>query len=545
MMIRYSRLHPRVIWLILLLINLSYSIYILYKPGTNFQRYCWQGYYTLFIRGEELGAELTAELRALPGVTLLLSEDSSILSFNSLDGMEKVTLARVADRLDENDSRFDEYMKELPGYFKAEKWEIKYQVLYLRSRMNPVALYSLLALVIERHGSEFRLLEYDPQAAILYVALFLLFSLFLFLLKAPAGYLVLSLSGLLPWLLNILTGNIIDLISFYLIFPFQLIFFGQLFRVLKGNLTSSGLNPSEKREVYKSVILGFTYFLTAFVLANLLVILPVPDSSTIIRNLSALALNILAYPFLYLLLNWRVKYIQHFVFEPLPILGRSMANRKITVGRGVWLLPLLLIISISLPLAFLEKRLHGFSYPAPRLAAFKLEKIGWKTLEHLQLTPASSDLPDLSDFLIHSAFQQGIFFGREYLFPYPGERLYISQYFLEENGAENGGRRIDKRLKMVRQYKTSWLFETLAGLPANSVGAMLVAQERAVQVLWSSEAVRLLKQTPWWKIPLFFLFFCSFYIIWQFYLTPSPLYGTRSFVFRKAIKVYEQADYIP
>jgi hypothetical protein len=278
---------------------------------------------------------------------------------------------------------------------------------------------------------------------------------------------------------------------------------------------------------------------TSFVLANLLVILPVPDSSTINRNLGALALNIIAYPFLYLLLNWRAKYIRHFVFEPLPILGRSMVNRKISIGRGVWLFPLLLIISISLPLAFLEKRLNGFSYPAPRLSAFSFEKINWKTLEHLQLTPAASDLPDLSDFITHSAFQQGILFGREYIFPYPGERLYISQYFLEENGAENGSRSIGKRLKMVKRYKTSWLFETLSGLPANSVGAMLAAQERAVQVERSNEAVRLLKQTPWWKILLFFLFVCSFYIIWQFYLTPSLLYATKSFVFRKGIKVYE------
>jgi len=539
MMIRYSRLSSRVLWLILLFINLSYSIYILYKPGINFPRYCWQGYYTLFIRGEELGAELTAELRALPGVTLLLSEDSSTLSFNSLNEMEKITVARVADRLDEADPRFDSYMKKLPGYFKTEKWGIKYQVLYLRSRISPVALHSLLALVIERHGSEFRMLEYDPQAAILYVAFFLLFSLFLFMLRAPAGYLVLSLSGLLPWLLNILTGNFLDLISFYLIFPFQLIFFGQLFRLLKGNLTSSGFNPSVERAAFRKVILGFTLLVAAFVLVNLLVVLPVPDSSTIIRNLSALALNILTYPFLYLLLNWRAKYIQHFVFEPLPILSRSMVNRKISIGRGVWLFPLLLIICISLPLAFLEKRLHGFNHPAPRLAAFRFEKISWKSLEHLQLTPATSDLPDLSDFITHSAFQQGILFGREYIFPYPGERLYISQYFLEENGAENGSRPIGKRLKMVRQYKTSWLFETLAGLPANSIGAMLAGQERAVQVIRSSEAVRLLKQTPWWKIPLFFLFFYSFYIIWQFYLTPLPLYGTRNFVFRKEIKIYE------
>jgi len=525
--------------LILLFINLAYSIYILYKPVINLQRYCWQGYYTLFIRGEELGPELTAELRALPGVTLLLSEDSSTISFNSLDGMEKVTLARVGDRLDETDPRFDSYMKELPGYFKAEKWGIKYQVLYLRSKMSPVTLHSLLALVIERHGSEFRMLEYDPQAAILYVAFFLLFSLFLFMLRAPAGYLVLSLSGLLPWLLNILTGNLLDLISFYLIFPFQLIFFGQLFRLLKSNLTSSGLNPSVKRAAFRSVILGFTLLVTAFVLANLLVILPVPYSNTINRNLSALAMNILAYPFLYLLLNWRAKYIRHFVFEPLPILGRSMVNRKIFISRGVWLFPLLLIISISLPLAFLEKRLNGFSHPAPRLAAFRSEKISWKSLEHLQLTPAASDLPDLSDFMTHSAFQEGILFGREYIFPYPGERLYISQYFLEENGAENGGRPIGKRLKMVRQYKTSWLFETLAGLPANSIAAMLAAQEGALQVERSSEAVRLLQQTPWWKIPLFFLFFSSFFVIWHFYLTPSPLYGTRSFVLRKEIRVYE------
>nr|MQY76380.1 hypothetical protein [Spirochaeta sp.] len=466
MIIRYSRLCPKLLWLILILINLAYSIWILYKPGINFQRYSWQGYYTLFIRGEELGAELTAELRALPGVTLLLSEDSSTLFFNSLNGMEKVTLARVADRLDENDPRFDSYMKELPGYFKAEKWEIKYQVLYLRSRMSPVTLHSLLALVIERHGSEFRMLEYDPQAAILYVALFLIFSLFLFLLRAPAGYLILSLSGLLPWLLNILTGNFLDLISFYLIFPFQLMFFGKLVGLLKGNLASSGLNPSVKRAAFRSVALSFMLLVAAFVLANVLVVLPVPGSSTINRNLSALALNILVYPFLYLLLNWRAKYIQHFVFEPLPILGRSMVNRKISIGRGLWLFPLLLIISISLPLAFLEKRLHGFSYPTPRLAAFRFEKISWKSLEHLQFTPAASDLPDLSDFLTHSAFQQGILFGREYIFPYPGERLYISQYFLEENGAENGGRPIGKRLKMVRQYKTSWLFETLSGLTA-------------------------------------------------------------------------------
>ncbi|MQY76388.1 MAG: hypothetical protein GH155_02025 [Spirochaeta sp.] len=107
------------------------------------------------------------------------------------------------------------------------------------------------------------------------------------------------------------------------------------------------------------------------------------------------------------------------------------------------------------------------------------------------------------------------------------------------NQLKKVARNIGKRLKMVRQYKTSWLFETLSGLTANSVGAMLAAQERAVQVIRSNEAVRLLKQTPWWKIPLFFLYFCSFYIIWRFYLTPWPLYVTRRFVFRKEIKVYE------
>ncbi len=545
MIIRYSRLYPGVLWLILISINLFYSGFVLYKPGINFHRYCWQGYYTLFIPGEKVSAELTAELKAIPGVTLLLSESTSILSFNSLNGMEKVTVARLTERLDETDPRFDSYMKELSGYFKAQKWEKNYQVLYLRSGMSPVMLHSLIALVIERHGLKFRMLEYDPQAVILYGVLFLLFSLFIFLLKTPAGYLVLSLSGLLPWLLNILTGNFLDLISFFLIFPFHLIFLGQLFHMLKGNLTSSVPDPSVKRAAFRSALPGFALLLTGFVLANLLVILPVADSRTIIRNLSALALNILAYPFLYLLLNWRAKYLQHFIFMPLPILGRSMMNRKIAVSRGVWLLPLLLIFSISLPLAFLEKRLHGFNNPAPRLVSFKTEKSGadgvinWKILKHLQMTPAVSDLPDLSDFLTHSAFQQGLFFGREYVFPYPGERLYTSRYILEENEAENGGTRIGKRLRLVRQYKSSWLFETLSSLSDNSVGAMLAAQERAVQVIRSSEAVRLLKQTPWWKIPLFILFFCSFYIIWQFYLTPSPLYGTRSFVFRKEIKVYE------
>jgi hypothetical protein len=99
-------------------------------------------------------------------------------------------------------------------------------------------------------------------------------------------------------------------------------------------------------------------------------------------------------------------------------------------------------------------------------------------------------LPNLADFLAHSAYQQSLAFQRPYRFPAPGERVYVSTY------AAAGAGYLQSR-RVALRFSESWLSRTLASAAPGSVERMLVDQGRAGVVRWVAETQLAGELAPW------------------------------------------------
>ncbi|MBA7628982.1 hypothetical protein ES703_36479 [subsurface metagenome] len=478
------------------------------RPDRISARY-WRGYYTVFL--EELSRELAISIQSLPGIMGIVSQYTSEVAFNTFEGFETVEISRLDKRLDAIDPRFDPYMKSVPKYFRTEQGRFR-EILYIRSDLNRAALFSKLQVLLAPRKVKWRLLEFDLPARTLQFLLFIIFFITVTGLKKQAVFNLLDFLGLLPWLIKLLTGDHQDLIAFFLIYPVWILLLEEVSIFLKQG--SSG----------RIIIFRFVLFMSIFLLVNLFLTLSPFSPGTAprlpISNLWALGANLLLIPLCYFLFIYRKSRHFHLLFEPLLILQGFKARKRLLDRQRLAAALLIIVALVSMPLVMIEKKMSGLSIPLPQRIS-RREGITWAALERLSVQNNKS-LPDLSDYITHRAFHEGLSFGRLYRFPAPGERIYISSY---RNTGQDG--RILKTFRVVKQYKISWLAETLARAPVGSVQGLLLEQQAPVRVVIQEEARLMRESMPGWKILLISIFLLSSLCLWDFHLTPFLLYGTR------------------
>ena len=122
----------------------------------------------------------------------------------------------------------------------------------------------------------------------------------------------------------------------------------------------------------------------------------------------------------------------HRPFVPVSILAR---NVDAIVGRswarlGLYALPVLLLLP---PIA--DAFASGRGAPRPVPSYSERRALTYEGIRDVWTHSTDVNLPDISDYLAHRAYQEGLIFGRRYGFPAPDEAVALSRYREEPDGS--------------------------------------------------------------------------------------------------------------
>ncbi len=482
----------------------------------------WRGYYTLVLKSETGQRPEESfdwqRLAALECIEAVVSTSTSPVDINTFDGFESVAIAQLGQRLERRDPRFDPYLQSLPRYFNLPRdggrMGPEAQSVYLQSRVNSLLLSLRLLHSKLLNGRNWRILEFDPVEIVIRLCLFIAFSAVLLSCRRAGGFNWVLLGGLLPWSMRILLGDLDDVLTFFLIYPLMVHILELAFLDLRER--ARGLaRPFERPMLRRALYLGLLFMtLHLFVL--------IIDPAAYAKTFIVLGANLLLVPLIFFMFLVVKGFQEHVLFIPVKILGRSQPREKRL--RTISTLALLLTVLVSVPLLMFEKKQLGMTTLVPQPIAERT--FSWKSLQDLAFLDNQSGIPTLADYLTHRAFQEGIAFARPYRLPLSGERLYLSRY-------HNDGQKIVQSYRVVKRYQPAWLSETLQGVQPGSVAGLLVDQLRPVRVVAEHELRTFMKRLSWVKLMVVLIFFMTYFVVGDFYLTPVLLYGTRNLVGRR------------
>lgn len=426
----------------------------------------WKGYYTLLIRANGVGEQRM--LRALasigPGV---VSSDTTTVSFSDLETTGSCLYSELPGRLDPGDPRFDGYLRGMGGYFSASTKRVRWRVAYIPARRTSLATFlRLTRLLGAPYRGGWRLVEFDPveKGAVLLAAL--AFGLLASLpmqansRKRRDGIPGLALCCALCWLPFLASGGIAELAFVLALFPSWLSLARELHPIspaglrrggktalaLYGGLAATGL-------IALLLIAGFAWFRLFGAL-----------SSTIC---SVLVLG-LQQPLAILRKAW----IDKRAFPSAPLIRRTGGPFRRRPAATLLLIvsPLLLaLIPLAraplLPVASALPGIHGFS---------------WSSVRELEASRPADDgarLPDIADFLTHTAYQQTLMIGRAYALPTRDERVTVTEYLTNQATGV-----IVSRPRTVRTFDSVWLEGATRDPAPSSLERLLLEQGRPVMV---------------------------------------------------------------
>jgi hypothetical protein len=119
------------------------------------------------------------------------------------------------------------------------------------------------------------------------------------------------------------------------------------------------------------------------------------------------------------------------------------------------------------PLADLLAPRGGAAFPRP----VPVEGVADYSYPSLELLWSSGPdlLPDVSDYLAHRAYQEGLTYGRSYGFPAPDERVRLSRYRANDDGTYS------QFSEEVLVFDDAWIQQTLQDAPLG-IGRLLVTR---------------------------------------------------------------------
>ncbi len=388
-----------------------------------------------------------------------ISRYSSTVEFFDYSRFSQIPAAYIADRLDDLDPRFDDYLRGITGYFTAEVDDTRRDLIYVETGLPPRGLESILEPVIGPSGWEVMGTggggEYAACLAMAAVS-----AAVIFLLGRRRFS---DLIGLIPWLPPLVLFPSV----FSPVFPVIMLLWFGFADTLDATFLKS-LHTEEPSAVIRASCVQGVPFSFAFAPALLFMI-------GAGRGLFGAAVLLCVFcGTVSLTALWMFVKIGHFerqehpLFFMIPIAerkGRRPVFRKF--------IPILTSVFFSI-MCFLTPSFfqNGAGYPLPQPLRGTKE-ISWDSLALLERSGRGGDLPDLSDYLTHIAFQEGYPYGREYRFPVRGEAVSVSRF-------EWDGRVIGKTGLTVREFTDEWYEDIMAHAAVQGITKLLVMQDEPV-----------------------------------------------------------------
>ncbi len=428
----------------------------------------WKGYFTLLVQTDRVGEErVRRAFKAIaPGV---VSSDTAIVSFSDLETTTTSPLSELPGRLDAGDPRFDKYLRDLGEYFSAPAIGAQMQVAYIPAQWTSAATFRKLSRLLGAPSrGRWRLVEYDPVEKVPVLLAAIAFAL---LASVPAstsrrrrkeglpGLALCCMACGLPFLAS---GGIAEL-------AFTLALFPSWLSLARARGTSS---PAARRArgtaslTYGSLasaalvglllVAGFSWFrlvgaLCSLACSVLILFLPRPVSRL-----------------------WKVwNRTRAFPSATLVRLSRVPLRRGPVVALCLIVSPVLLalVVLARAPFVPLPLRLPG------------IRDFSWSALREIDARRSPQDgerLPDIVDFVAHSAYQQTLTLGRSYALPTLDERVTVTEYVV--NPPTDA---IVSRPRTVKSFDSAWLDSTTRNPAVSSIERLLLEQGRPVRVEWA------------------------------------------------------------
>ncbi|MFP4112789.1 MAG: hypothetical protein ACOC2Y_01055 [Spirochaetota bacterium] len=169
----------------------------------------------------------------------------------------------------------------------------------------------------------------------------------------------------------------------------------------------------------------------------------------------------------------------HRPFVPVPILNPA---RRESSGRAWTRVALLALPFLAIVPPLVDGLVPAGAVSRPVPTAVDRAPLGYGSLRLLRLAHTdralADRLPDLSDYLAHRAYQEGVVYGREYGFPAPDEELSLTRFREEPDGSYSSF------TETVMELDRAWADRALAETPAG-IASMLAGLGYATGVVLS------------------------------------------------------------
>lgn len=425
--------------------------------GTTVSGRLWNDYYMVGIPEGRCEAVLTSgyfsDLETV-------SSYNTNFSYNDFGTMDSLALNEIESRFVEGDPRVDQLMSSASKYFHTFTEEgHPIELIYVKSSRPSLRFYFNARLSYGSQVSEWIFPDFNLRYRI---AAVLLFSVcWFFGVRILSGMRILAFFAGLPWMAviimsspDLLASSVLNYIVFILavkeIYP-DLIFF---------------LNYREIRLSPNSIFFAasFAAALVASIIGHFIYGIAQPP---LLTSISAELILTAVY---YSLKGERVRRQEHKLFIPIKIADTgkpAKGGRKLPVYAAAFAA----VILLPLFALFVTEESRAV-VPVPHQAG-AIDSWSWENLGYLDQFP--EELPDVSDLLKHEAFQQGFMYGRDYAFPYEGEKLTVSRYVTENNEI------VYKEIS-VQEFTENWYLSIIKRGKGTGLSKLLLSRNTPVGV---------------------------------------------------------------
>jgi hypothetical protein len=400
-------------------------------------------------------------------------------------------------------------MRDLRRYFTDRDGWTR---LFIPARLPVFRLFLKLVGRFPGYGRVWRLADFNLIGRFLSILLASGFCATLLFMRKDLRLRWLMIPAFVPWFFTLLSGDVYDLIAYYLLFSGWFLLYEEGFERL-GHYVLYGWSTPNGRDTPFKVI----YLVSAFLSVVLLRIASGRFGVEFLRTFIPVFAGFWLFVPCVLWLRYQKSLSGHLPFVPVFMVERGRRKGL----REVCVLILVLHIVATPVLLRVGYSTSDIVTPVPQKVS-GLRSFSWETLEALwnegrRDASPSGHLPDLSDYVAHMVYQEGMTFGLPYGFPAENRNREVK---VSEYRPVRDGKSIVKKQRIIKSFDDPWLKDLLTPLRREGVERMLIRQGRPVRVVYLSVG-SFFGGFSFWKYGVLVLF--VYFVLFSFDFIGGPV----------------------
>lgn len=473
-------MHKRHIFTIILLLIMPPLVLINFhlSPSPAFSEK-WEGYLPVLIaEGGELS---TGEFDAFfgeQGWTDIISETSQEVEIFTYRGEKKIDYSQLDRLMEPSDPRYDRYLKTLKGYFRGDLNGKPAQVFYLGHMQDERSVLNRTVQQLEERGVDYFIPHRETGKDKIYQLLFLLNLIVLSIMLPRRGRILFIVGGAAMF-----SGALTIQLPLFIMMTAQLVGWAVCIEWAGTAFTRHfNIGYSLMRQDIKKRIALYVLFAAAGSMVGISSGMYTENGRMVLLCLNISAIHAGLLYLYYNITRRRVLRQQHTLFFPIPM-GLRKGGTPVIVPKWAVIICTAVVIPVVFYWSVADRSVQDVTYPQP-VQAGTVADLEWDSinsfLKQKETVPSDKEeiqmensLPDISDYIIHRAYQDSFIYGREYRFPYPGETVSLKVY-----EKKNSGILEQDRIFMI--FTDDWYTDIITDASTNGVSRLLYAQKRPV-----------------------------------------------------------------